>query len=111
MTDTAITVEGLEKRFGDVVALDGIDFQVPRGTVLGLRGPNGAGKTTAVRILTTILLPDRGRATVLGLDVASKPMAVRSIIGLAGQYASVDGNLTGRENLRMVGQLTHLPRA
>jgi ABC-2 type transport system ATP-binding protein len=111
MTDAAITVEKLVKRFGDVVALDGIDFQVPRGTVLGLLGPNGAGKTTAVRILTTILVPDSGRATVLGLDVASRPMAVRSIIGLAGQYAAVDGNLTGRENLRMVGQLTHLPRA
>ena len=110
MTDTAIAVEGLVKRFGDVVALDGVDFSVPRGTVLGLLGPNGAGKTTAVRILTTILQPTGGSATVLGLDVAAYPKSVRSIIGLAGQYAAVDGNLTGRENLRMVGQLTHLPR-
>ncbi len=110
MEDAAITAEGLVKRFGDVVALSGVDFEVPKGTVLGLLGPNGAGKTTAVRILTTILLPDAGRATVLGLDVTRTPQSVRSIIGLAGQYAAVDGNLTGRENLRMVGQLTHLPR-
>ena len=110
MSEPAITVEGLVKRFGDVEALAGIDFEVPKGTVLGLLGPNGAGKTTAVRILTTILVPDQGRATVLGLDVARQPQSVRSIIGLAGQYAAVDGNLTGRENLHMVGQLTHLPR-
>jgi daunorubicin resistance ABC transporter ATP-binding subunit len=109
MSDTAILVDGLGKRFGDVVAVDGIDLAVPAGSVLGLLGPNGAGKTTTVRILSTILRPDQGRATVLGLDVARQPRAVRSVIGLAGQYAAVDENLTGRENLRMVGQLTHQP--
>jgi ABC-2 type transport system ATP-binding protein len=111
MTDAAIVMEGLVKHFGDVVAVDGIDLEVPTGSVLGLLGPNGAGKTTTVRMLTTILRPDRGRATVLGLDVAKRPRAVRTVIGLAGQFAAVDGNLTGRENLRMVGELTHQPRA
>jgi ABC-2 type transport system ATP-binding protein len=106
----AISVEGLVKTFGEVEALKAIDLRVPSGTVLGLLGPNGAGKTTAVRILTTIIPPDAGRATVLGLDVTRQPNAVRSVIGLAGQYAAVDGNLTARENLRMVGQLTHQPR-
>jgi len=105
----AIQVEDIGKRFGSVVAVDSISFSVPEGTVLGLLGPNGAGKTTTVRILTTILRPDRGRATVLGIDVARAPAAVRAAIGLAGQYAAIDENLTGRENLRMVGQLTHLP--
>jgi ABC-2 type transport system ATP-binding protein len=109
MSDTAILVEGLGKRFGDVLAVDGIDLAVPAGSVLGLLGPNGAGKTTTVRMLSTILRPDKGRALVLGLDVARQPRAVRSAIGLAGQYAAVDENLTGRENLRMVGQLTHQP--
>jgi ABC-2 type transport system ATP-binding protein len=107
MTDAAIVVEDLGKRFGTVVAVDGVSLTVPAGSVLGLLGPNGAGKTTTVRILTTILRPDSGRATVLGHDVARDPEAVRSTIGLAGQYAAVDENLTGRENLRMVGQLTH----
>jgi ABC-2 type transport system ATP-binding protein len=108
MTVDAIRVEGLRKCFGSVVALDGVDFSVPAGTILGLLGPNGAGKTTAVRILTTILRPDGGRAEVQGVDVASDPQRVRESIGLAGQYAAVDENLTGHENLRMVGKLTHL---
>ena len=110
MESPAIEVDGLAKRYGDVVALDGIDFAVPRGTILGLLGPNGAGKTTAVRILTTILVPDGGSARVLGIDVAEDPQAVRERIGLAGQYAAVDENLTGRENLRLVGRLTHMPK-
>jgi ABC-2 type transport system ATP-binding protein len=110
VTDAAIAVEGLRKRFGDVVALDGIAFEVPPATVFGLLGPNGAGKTTAVRVLTTILRPDAGEANVLGLDVLRQPERVRARIGLAGQFAAVDGNLTGRENLRLIGRLTHLPR-
>ncbi len=109
MTDNAVVVEDLRKNFGTVVALAGVDFAVPTGTVLGLLGPNGAGKTTAVRILTTILRRDGGRAEVLGIDVDDDPQAVRERIGLAGQYAAVDENLTGRENLRLVGLLTHLP--
>jgi ABC-2 type transport system ATP-binding protein len=109
MTD-AIIVENLQKRFGSVVALDGVGFTVPTGTVLGLLGPNGAGKTTSVRVLTTILRPDSGRAEVLGLDVTRNAQAVRERIGLAGQYAAVDENLTGRENMRMVGRLSHLSK-
>jgi len=104
-------VEGLAKRFGEVVALDGIDFQVPAGSVFGLLGPNGAGKTTAVRVLATVIAPDAGRAEVLGLDVQRDAEAVRYRIGLAGQFAAVDPNLTGRENLRLVGRLTQLPRS
>jgi ABC-type branched-subunit amino acid transport system ATPase component len=111
VTDDAILVQGLQKRFGDVVALDGVDFAVPTGTVLGLLGPNGAGKTTAVRVLTTILAPDAGVASVLGIDVTRDPQGVRERIGLAGQYAAVDENLTGDENLRMVGKLSHMPSA
>src|SRR5437588_9702783 len=110
MTDAAILVEGLAKRFGEVVALNGIDFEVPAGTVFGLLGPNGAGKTTAVRILATVIPPDGGRAEVLGHDVQREADAVRRRIGLAGQNAAVDPNLTGRENLRMIGILAQLPR-
>ena len=106
----AIEVEGLTKRFGDVVALGGIDFQVPAATVFGLLGPNGAGKTTAIRILTTILTPDEGRAEILGHDVVREAEAVRYRIGLAGQFAAVDPNLTGQENLRLVGKLAQMPR-
>ncbi|MFD8639156.1 ATP-binding cassette domain-containing protein [Streptomyces zaomyceticus] len=101
----AIYAEGLVKTFGDVRALDGVDLDVPEGTVLGLLGPNGAGKTTAVRVLTTLLQPDSGRAVVAGIDVLKDPDEVRRRIGLSGQFAAVDEYLTGRENLQMVGQL------
>ncbi|MET9416596.1 ATP-binding cassette domain-containing protein [Streptomyces klenkii] len=101
----AIYAEGLVKTFGDVRALDGVDLDVPEGTVLGLLGPNGAGKTTAVRVLTTLIKPDSGSASVAGIDVLKKPDQVRRSIGLSGQFAAVDEYLTGRENLRMVGQL------
>ncbi|WP_371498830.1 ATP-binding cassette domain-containing protein [Kitasatospora sp. NBC_00374] len=101
----AIQAENLVKTFGDVRALDGVSLDVPEGTVLGLLGPNGAGKTTTVRVLTTLLNPDSGRATVAGVDVLKHPNKVRSLIGLSGQYAAVDEYLTGRENLQMVGEL------
>jgi ABC-2 type transport system ATP-binding protein len=115
MATAAITAEGLVKTYGSgekiVRALDGVDLEVPEGTVLGLLGPNGAGKTTAVRVLTTLLTPDAGNATVLGIDVRRHPQRVREQIGLSGQYAAVDENLTGRENLAMVGRLYHLGKA
>jgi ABC-2 type transport system ATP-binding protein len=110
MTDDAIVVEGLEKSYGAVKALCGVDFAAPTGSVLGLLGPNGAGKTTAVRILATLLDPDAGSARVVGLDVVRDAAALRAQIGLAGQYAAVDENLTGLENLEMVGRLYHLGR-
>jgi daunorubicin resistance ABC transporter ATP-binding subunit len=106
-----IEVEGVEKRFGDTRALAGVDLHVEEGTVLGLLGPNGAGKTTAVRILATLLSPDRGRARVAGHDVVHEADAVRASIGLTGQYAAVDEKLTGRENLQMVGRLLGMNRA
>ena len=109
----AILVEGLTKLFGEVHALRGIDLSVPRGTVLGVLGPNGAGKTTAVRILTTLLLPDKGRALVEGYDVVRDAAAVRRSIGLACQSAAIQEELTGQENLEIIGRLYHLswPRA
>ena len=105
MADAAIAAEGLGKRFGRVHALDGVDLELPAGAVLGVLGPNGAGKTTLVRILATLLKPDRGRARVAGFDVAEHPAAVRRRIGLSGQYAAVDPFLTGQENLVMIGRL------
>jgi ABC-2 type transport system ATP-binding protein len=111
MSDPTIVVESLAKRFGKVEALRGVDLQVPPSTVLGLLGPNGAGKTTTVRILTTLLSPDEGRATVAGLDVVRQAEELRHVIGLAGQNAAVDENLTGLENLEMVGRLYHVPAA
>ncbi|MEV8443428.1 ATP-binding cassette domain-containing protein [Actinosynnema sp. NPDC051121] len=104
----AIVAEGLVKRYGSVVALDGLDLVVPEGTVMGLLGPNGAGKTTTVRVLTTLLEHDEGKATVTGLDVVADAKELRRRIGLSGQYAAVDENLTGFENLDMVGRLYHL---
>ncbi len=111
MSEIAVEVEGLVKHFGNVHALDGVSFGVEAGTVLGLLGPNGAGKTTAVRVLTSIITPDAGTASVLGINVVEYPESVRLRIGLAGQYAAVDEVLTGRENLRLVGRLCHLPKA
>jgi ABC-2 type transport system ATP-binding protein len=105
-----ITAHGLVKHYGKVKALDGLDLAVPQGTVLGLLGPNGAGKTTAVRILTTLLVPDAGSATVAGIDVLAHPEEARRVIGLSGQYAAVDEHLTGFENLDMIGRLYHLGR-
>jgi ABC-2 type transport system ATP-binding protein len=111
MDQDAIVVEGLEKSYGSVHALCGIDFTARTGSVLGLLGPNGAGKTTAVRILATLLKPDGGTARVTGLDVVDDAAELRARIGLAGQYAAVDENLTGFENLEMVGRLYHLSKA
>ena len=109
--EPAISVKGLVKSFGDVRALDGVDFEVATGTILGLLGPNGAGKTTAVRVLTTLLRADAGEIRVAGLDAARDAAELRRHIGLAGQYAAIDENLTGLENLTMVGRLYGMPRA
>jgi ABC-2 type transport system ATP-binding protein len=111
MNGPAIEVQGLRKHFGEVKALDGVDLTAAQGTVLGVLGPNGAGKTTAVRVMTTLLKPDAGTARVAGLNVVDDAEALRSRIGLAGQYAAVDENLTGSENLTMVGRLYGMPRA
>ncbi|MFD9129345.1 ATP-binding cassette domain-containing protein [Kitasatospora sp. NPDC059571] len=110
MGSAAISVAGLTKRYGSVTALAGVEFDVAPGTVFGLLGPNGAGKSTTIRILTTIIRPSGGRAEVLGRDVVRDARAVRRLIGLAGQFAAVDPNLTGRENLRLIGRLTQVPR-
>jgi ABC-type multidrug transport system ATPase subunit len=104
----AILAEGVRRTFGDVVALDGLDLRVAPGTVFGLLGPNGAGKTTLVRIVATLLPPSDGRVAVLGHDVVAEPFAVRRRIGLAGQFAAVDADLTGRENVEMIGRLYRL---
>src|SRR5918997_1826528 len=109
--DATIEVQGLQKSYGKVRALEGIDLSATSGTILGLLGPNGAGKTTAVRILTTLLQPDAGSARVAGFDVVRDAAALRAHIGLAGQYAAVDENLTGHENLYMVGRLYHFDKA
>jgi ABC-2 type transport system ATP-binding protein len=110
LPDNAIEAHGLVKRYGDKTALAGVDLNVPRGSVCGLLGPNGAGKTTAVRVLTTLTEPDAGTATVAGHDVLTDPVSVRRSIGLAAQDATVDGLLSGRENLTMIGELHHLGR-
>lgn len=107
-TDIALQARGLVKTYGDVRALDGLDLEVERGTVMGLLGPNGAGKTTTVRVFTTLLKADSGTATVDGLDVVRQDREVRRRMGVSGQYAAVDENLTGFENLHMVGRLYHL---
>jgi ABC-2 type transport system ATP-binding protein len=110
MDSPAVEADGLKKAFGQVVALDGLSLQVPAGSVLGLLGPNGSGKTTAVSILSTSLRPDAGRARVCGLDVVADAPGVRAMIGFAGQSAAVDPNLTGRENLALIGRLSRLGR-
>ncbi|MEV4559195.1 ATP-binding cassette domain-containing protein [Kitasatospora sp. NPDC049285] len=111
MSDPAIAVRGLSKRFGATVALDGLELTVPEGAVCGLLGPNGAGKTTVVRVLATLVRPDRGSALVAGRDVVREAAAVRGMIGLAGQYAAVEEGITGRENLELLGRLHHLGAA
>ncbi|MFD8812561.1 ATP-binding cassette domain-containing protein [Streptomyces sp. NPDC059627] len=108
--NNAVSVRGLVKHYGDTKALDGVDLDVRQGTVMGVLGPNGAGKTTLVRILSTLLKPDAGEATVAGYDVLRQPRQLRRVIGLTGQYASVDEKLPGWENLYMIGRLLDLPR-
>ncbi|GHJ38059.1 ATP-binding cassette domain-containing protein [Streptomyces sp. TS71-3] len=109
--NAVITVRGLVKHYGETKALDGVDLDVAEGTVLGVLGPNGAGKTTLVRVLSTLIVPDAGTATVAGLDAVHQPRRLRRVIGLTGQYASVDEKLSGRENLYMIGRLLDLSRA
>src|SRR6202167_158322 len=109
--DLMIEAHGLTKRFGPTVALDGIDLEVPAGSILGVLGPNGAGKTTAVRILTTLALPDAGHARVAGFDVVTQAASVRRTIGVTAQDATLDDLLTGRQNLVMIGELSGLRRA
>src|ERR1700742_4116112 len=111
MSAFAVEAEGLVKTYGSTRALDGVDLAVKQGTVLGLLGPNGAGKTTAVRVLTTLIRPDAGRAQVGGFDVRHDADRVRALIGLTGQYAAVDEDLTGYENLVLIGRLLELPRS
>ena len=108
--ESSVIARGLVKRYGDVTALDGLDLEVKSGTVLGLLGPNGAGKTTVVSILTTLVKPTEGNATVAGIDVVADPKGVRSRIGLSGQYAAVDEHLTATENLEMIGRLYGMSR-
>ena len=110
MSDAAIEAEGLSKAFGQVTALDGLSFRAPAGSVLAMLGPNGSGKTTTVSILSTALRPDGGRATVYGLDMVTDAALVRRVIGFAGQFAAVDPNLTGRENLTLIGRLSRVGR-
>src|SRR6202161_3065241 len=107
----AIQAEGLVKRFGKTMAVDGVDLAVQPGMVLGLLGPNGAGKTTVVRMLATLLRPDAGSARVCGADIVEQADRVRELIGLTGQYAAVDEDLTGFENLLLIGRLLEIPRA
>jgi ABC-2 type transport system ATP-binding protein len=107
--DLAVETRGLVKRFGDNVAVDGVDLSVPRGAIYGLLGPNGAGKTTGVRMLTTLLRPDAGHASIDGIDVVADPNGVRTRIGLTGQYAAVEERLTGRENMEYIARLFHIP--
>src|ERR1700750_237666 len=107
---SGVTADGLSKRYGDLWALRGLDLDVPAGSILGLLGHNGAGKTTAIRILTTLAEPTEGSASVAGHDVVTAAGAVRASIGLAGQYATVDGLLSARKNLELAGRLYHLPK-
>ncbi|MGW0930138.1 ATP-binding cassette domain-containing protein, partial [Streptomyces sp. NPDC002644] len=110
MTSPAITAHGLRKSYGDKTVLDGVDLSVPEGTVFSLLGPNGAGKTTAVKILSTLISADGGQVTVGGHDIAAEAQAVRSLIGVTGQFSAVDGLITGEENMLLMADLHHLPR-